>query len=407
MGLTGGDRFVRPRAFFWGAACAFAACCLAGRLGSRHNPFEHFERFHFNLSCTTLFYPTASQLRALGEARLEPARVAVIVGGNSILFGVGQSESEVWTRQLQDRLGDGYRVLNLGMRGGDPHEFGAVAAEVLAADRPRLILVTDLYPAAYAGEPDGDQYRYLFWDAYYKGLLRPDPGREEVLAGLTARRRGRTEFQETRARALLDSGCYFDDLWTSVAYSRAGTVWTPLLADSWYRPRRRQADPEPPALPPERRYPPEHEGPATEIVRGWLTHNGCRRGPGGRWVDDPASPVWAGLRASACACFPQPYRARTLMVVTTESPHYVGRLTPDERELYYALSRLTAEKLEGAGFAALDMGDGFTVEDFSDRCHLAAAGGAKLADKVADRVRRLAGDLGYVRPEGVGDAEGR
>src|SRR5439155_1419412 len=77
--------------------------------------------------------------RAVGERR---SRVAVVVGGTSIRWGNGQRAGEVWTRHLRDRLGDGYRVLNLAMSGAFPAEFGGTAADVLTSDRPRLIYVS-------------------------------------------------------------------------------------------------------------------------------------------------------------------------------------------------------------------------------------------------------------------------
>ncbi len=399
-------RFVRPRALFFGAACSFLACCLAGRVGSQRNLFDRFERFHLYLNPSTYFYPTASQVRALGAARLEPDRIAVIVGGNSILYGVGQSEAEVWTRELQARLGDGYRVLNLAQWGAAAHECGASVAEALAAERPRLILIGLTCPTGFPGYADGLTYPYFFWDAYYKGLLQPDPGRAKALAELPAERPGLPPLQEMRARALLNSGCYFDDLWTAAAYRCGGTVWNPAMPDSWYRPRRELGEPGSSAPPPVgRRYAPEVLDREMKLVSGYFPL-GCRKDAAGRWAVDPSAPAWASLEENARRCFPEPCRKRTLIVVQTESPYYLDRLPADERALYFVLSRRTAEKLEGAGFAALDMGDGFTAADFADRPHLAASGGVKLADRVAVRVRRLADELGYTRREEEGH-EGR
>jgi hypothetical protein len=400
-GRSGPARLVRPRALFAGAACAFIACCLAGRLGSRHNPFDRFERFHANTNGYTHFYPTASQVRALALERLDPGKIAVVVGGNSILNGIGQAESELWTRELQARLGGGYSVLNLGSWGVAAHEFGAVAAEMVAPDRPRLILVGLVTPVAYPCVPDGLVYPGFFWDAYQKGLIHPDPGRMAAIARVPEGRPGSTPLGETPTRALLNSACYFDDLWTAFTYRHACTVWTPHLSAEWYRPRRALPDPGWSAPPFELRYPPEALDRRMAVVRQWFLCGGGRKDGSGRWVADPSAPAWAALQDGARCCFPEPDRKRTLLVVQTQSPYYVGRLSPDERDHYYALSRLTAEKLEGAGFASLDMADRFTAEEFADDIHLSAPGGAKLAALVAGRVRRLAADLGYARPDPV------
>jgi hypothetical protein len=408
MGSPGtGDRFVRPRALFLGAACAFAACCLAGRLGVRHNLFDSFERFHIYVNPSTCFYPTASQVRALGRARLDPDKVAVVIGGDSIMYGVGQPLPEVWTRHLQDRLGDGYCVLNLGLWASTPHEFGAVAAEVLSADRPRLILVADAPASAYPCVPDGVMHPYFFWDAYYKGLLRTYPERMAAIARVPPGRPGCTPADQAPARALLNSACYFDDLWNAVAYRRGGTVWNWRMPDTWYRPRRTLPDPEVPPPTPDSRHPPEVLDYNMTVVRGRFLYGGCKKDGSGRWVEDPAAPAWAALQDGARSCFPEPDRKRTLLVIVPESPYYVGRLSPDEQGHYRALGRLTAEKLEAAGFAALDAGDIFSAEDYADSRHLAASGGAKLAALVAGRVRRMAAELGYDRSKPGGGGGGR
>ena len=60
----------------------------------------------------------------------------MIVGGNSILHGYGQNADQIWTRHLQELLGDRYCVLNLAMRGGFPAEFAGPIAEALSSRYP-------------------------------------------------------------------------------------------------------------------------------------------------------------------------------------------------------------------------------------------------------------------------------
>jgi hypothetical protein len=149
------------------------------------------------------------------------------------------------------------------------------------------------------------------------------------------------------------------------------------------------------ALPRAQRYSPDVFEADMAIVRGWLACGGCRKDELGRWVEDPSTTTWTRMVDRARQCFPEPDRQRTLMVVAAESPFYLERLTADDRDLYYALARLSAEKLEGAGFAAMEMGKGYAPDDYTDRCHLSESGGALLAAQVADRVQRMALELGY------------
>jgi len=106
-----------------GVVFAFVGCCVAGRLLSQRNPYKWFTRFHAYIHPTTYVYPTASQVRVLARERLDPNKIAVIVGGNSILHGHGQRVEHVWTRRLQKLLGDDYCVLNLAVFSAEPAEF--------------------------------------------------------------------------------------------------------------------------------------------------------------------------------------------------------------------------------------------------------------------------------------------
>ena len=62
----------------------------AGYLAGRRNCYQDFERFHNYINIGTLYYPTASQVRSLGKAMLDPDKIIVVVGGSSILHGSGQ-----------------------------------------------------------------------------------------------------------------------------------------------------------------------------------------------------------------------------------------------------------------------------------------------------------------------------
>jgi hypothetical protein len=384
----GWERRLAPRALLAGAACAFLACCLAGARLSRANPFVGFERFGRLLSPEALFYPTARQVRALGRDLLPQDKVAVVVGGNSIMYGWGQRSQGLWTKALQAELGDGYRVLNLALPAAGPAEFGGTAAEVLARDHPRLLYLSNLHTVL---EPDGITYRYFFWDARAQGLLPADAGREAWVRLVPQWRKEDAAFAELRRRMGVDRCTYSRDLWGRLAYTSFGTVWAPVLGAAVWggRPRpfwgARQCCelPEPEPAPLAQRYTAAEEAQAMRIVGDW-----ARLAP--LFAGDSA-PVPAGLRV----CFPAACRRRTLLLVLPDSPHYVERLTPEERARYREVLRLATAGLERAGFTALEAGRDFGVEDFNDRCHLSEEGGRRLAAEVAPKLRQLAKDLGY------------
>src|SRR5262245_35657241 len=125
------DRLISPPVLFLGMALGFAVCALAGYLGTRRNLITHFQRFHTYINTGTQFYPTASQVRELVRSRVSPNKIAVLIGGNSILHGSLQAPPDLWSDRLQRLLGDRYQVINLGLCGTRPGEFGAIAAEML------------------------------------------------------------------------------------------------------------------------------------------------------------------------------------------------------------------------------------------------------------------------------------
>jgi len=384
---------VRPKALFWGIAVAFLACCAGGYASAHRNVIKSFERFHVFLTPSAQFYPSASQLREIIRARFDPAKVVVIVGGSSRMFGSGQSVGHVWSKRLQELLGPEYQVVNFGVGAARACEFGAVAAEILSRTYPKLIYIADVTPGQVEKEPDGWLYRYLFWDAYYKGLLTEDAGRRAALDLFAKLRAGDEDFAELRRETRLDSFFYYNDLWNAVAYEKLFTVWSTVVRDRPFTPRKRFGDIER-SFPLSQRYPPERQEYGMHVVRLRIKA-GCVKDAQGNWVEDPASPVWPMLQFNARNAFPERFRSRTLLLTLRESPYYISRMTPDEQKYYAVVSSLTAGKLQELGFAVADVGGDYTPLEYLDQCHLAEEGGDRLAADVAPLVRKLAKRLGY------------
>ena len=76
----------------------------------------------------------------------------------------------------------------------DLADAASVAAEALAKEFPRQIYIANAAPTQ-APTPGGSLvYRWVYWDAYYKGLLIDDPARaplvKRVLSGIPMNRMG-------------------------------------------------------------------------------------------------------------------------------------------------------------------------------------------------------------------------
>jgi hypothetical protein len=189
---------------------------------------------------------------------------------------------------------------------------------------------------------------------------------------------------------------YFGDLWNTIAYTECHTVFTPATRRQFLKPRQCYDDPDSGAQPVEARYSPaQNEKYMTRLRNIFLGQ--CVRNASGQWVEDAVSAQWAALDRAAVTCFPAPLRDHALVLVMSFSPYYLHQLTPDERACYDAVNRCTVRHLANLNFASLAFGADCAAADYADHVHLAASGGAKLAEAVAAQVRVMAHRLGYVK----------
>jgi hypothetical protein len=394
------DKLIVPWGLFLGLVAGFGACCLGGYYVSRQNHIENFERFHNFLTPLSQFYPTACQIRELARSNLDPHKIVVIVGGDSVLQGYGQSLSQVWTRKLQALLGKRYQVINFGLLCGRTGEFGATAAEFLSRDFNKLILITNQSVGTLHQDPDGLLFKYFFWDAYYKGLLLPHPERDARLREMEnevdpesgcpgnghhpapATRTKGERLKELRAEMSLDRDLHFTDLWNTLGYTHFFTVWTALTRDSFARARKHYADDGIAAQP----NPALYLGDRIDYLHNIFAA-----------INSSGESWWTVFERSTLCMFPEPTRKRTLILVTWFHPGCSTGLSRADQASYGRISRMMVRRLEYLGFSAMESGKGFASDDYADYCHLVDSGGAKMAARVAPKVRELAKRLGYTK----------
>src|SRR5262249_16330721 len=150
-------------------------------------------------------------------------------------------------------------------------------------------------------------------------------------------------FAEMQTEMALDSHLSFRDLWTTVAYTKVSTVWSPLVAGSFFRPRKGYPDPELGDLAPyEVRMHPSQAADRIAEIRGWtiynkqafLTPHERRAGLQSRVCDENQV---TELEYTFKLAFPEPFRKRTLLLVVHTNPHYVDQLPPHEQRNYAEL----------------------------------------------------------------------
>ena len=197
---------LKALAFLVAIPLGFALAVWLGREAATYAKPDKFVRFHQGIAPESLFYPPFSTLENLALARWSPGRTLVIIGGNSILNGVGQSDKNLWSRRLQEELGERYVVVNLSFRGALPCEAGALVAESLIKRGLPVVLISNTAPGT-VGRVAGGAYGYLYYNGLAHNRLMYHPAREADLAAWeeTATPSIREQQTELRRAAALDA----------------------------------------------------------------------------------------------------------------------------------------------------------------------------------------------------------
>jgi hypothetical protein len=384
--------YIRPLAVIIGAVVGFSSCCMAGYNTTLKNQYgKSFARFGQLLSPEASFFPTAKQLVAIAHDKARKDQILVIVGGDSVFNGCGQPEDKLWSKGLQERLGDRYAVVNFAMRGGSPDTAGIIAATALSKEYKKTIFVASSWPEYYSN-PKFSNYEYFYWDALYKGLLDRNPPRErmenERVQNSTAKEQRLR--QELALHKRLDSFFYFDDLWTTLSYQKFFTVWNPLTQNGFTKPRRKFADLDVDPPPLATRFPLRKE----ELrYLGNASVRFVQQDRDGNWV--PKQGVWSKLEQFATSVDPQ-LKKKSLIALVRECPAYLQKLTPSQQRADSLTYNLCSNKWRQSGFNAIVIGNDYTSNDYSDPRHLDAIGGAKLAQTMTTQITSLANQLGYI-----------
>jgi hypothetical protein len=391
-------RFFRAWWFFAGIALGLALMSMLGRRAGKTDYHPEFVRFFPAISPEANYFPTIDEMCAIVRARCRPDQVLVIVGGNSVLQGVAQPVDRIWSKKLQELLGDRYCVINFALRGATPADGGAVIADVLRDEFPRQIYIanervlTGIFPLG------NDVYRPIFWQAYFAGRLLKDRPRERRVHEYMIQRDHWGIVPEIVGTGLLDRALRFKDYWNRTAFEHLNTV------PSLYAPA-------PPALFSPRKLfvDQERDGAGFSLDERYLPsareiEMTILRGASAPFYDLNEQKNWqlktaarTQLESRYGEAFPARFKARTLLLIGRDSVFYRRQLSAEEHARDEQAIADTIQLLRKGGYASLDYGTDFTETDYADRIHLAPSGGEKLAARVAPEVSRLAADLGYLK----------
>lgn len=367
-----------------GILTGFLGATWQGHLASAYSKPDGFRRFHQRISPDTIYYPPYAMLENLALARWSPGKTLVIIGGNSILNGVGQPANEVWSLRLQEQLGDSYVVVNLAFRGSSPTQAAALVAESLVRRGLPVLYVANTNPPAATGRAPGGASGYTYWQARHQHrLVAYAPRDESIRHWLDALPPlDRQQQAEESLGARLEAWFRPQSLWHHVGYRHVFTVWNFILASDFWVPRGSWPDNEPPANPLADRFQnflPEEMA----IVRSY-SESLAVPGANGQWQLEAANRQRLG--DDIAASFVPALRPRTLMLLSQNAPYYLDRLSPADRARDSYVYSACAQIWRDHGIACEVAGEGFSSVDFIDRTHLSSEGGRKLAQLVARKI---------------------
>lgn len=389
----------QPWAVVIGFFVGFGLLVLLGRTSTSHDWHMNFTRFHPMIAPDSMYQPTMGEMCAIVRARCQPDQILVIVGGNSILQGVGQPADRMWSLRLQEQLGSRFAVINLAFRGSSASDGGALVAEALRDEFPKQIYIANAAPMQGVSPIGLETYRFILLDAYFKKMLLPWPPRDQALANYFATATDREHAREEKLGAQLDAWLHFRDYWNEWSYKRCFTFATTLMPSypQAYWPRSYFEDEESDydSLPFDARF-------TAKTVEADLA---IARGSSAPFFVPAASRAWQpnpdahrGFLNSLQEAFPTPLRKRTLILIGRNSPFYTEKLEEPIRQRDDLAFHAAVEGWIAAGYESLEYGKNFVPFDYGDRSHLTSQGGEKLAAVVAPKIKAMAEKLGYLQP---------
>ncbi|MBI5381998.1 MAG: hypothetical protein HZA31_08870 [Opitutae bacterium] len=346
-------------------------------------------RFFHPLQPQTLFYLTAQELVAYVEATVPRDKILVLVGGSSYFRGTGQNPDELWSHELQRLLGDRYAVVNYAIDQAGISAFAGVVHQILSPRYPRIVYVSSGTPFYNDPLDGGETYRHLYWDAYYKGMLKHDPVWQERVQREIARELRTDAGKELHLGKRLDAVTYACDLWQWIGYHWLFTVWSDYYPAHPFRPRGKYVEFDDPSIAEaQRRNRDDTEARKRHEANNlWFARVGYVEKSDGQWELEPQTKVQITERYDR---FLLPaVRSRTLIVLLYGNPFFQQSLTAADHARVRSTVQLTQDIAEGLGYQAVQAGADFPPEDFVDAGHFMASGGRKIARIVAEKIQSM------------------
>lgn len=364
--------------FILACVLAFGSCCCVGRYLAGTDILNSssavpFKRFIEAISAEGQFLPTFSELYQLALGAREKDRTLVIVGGDSIFYGLGQDREHLWSESLKKDLGSDFTVVNLAFRGGGLMQGAWFVFESLGSKYKDVVFVGNTWADRVVQAPLSDSpYSYLYLDGLDKGYIKESAERQNYIEkAVSSISKQDSTSSDQILGSRLDSLFYFKDFWNAASYSVLSTSWSKELGCFSFKPRSAYLDTASIDLDSAKK---SDDFFLDLIKKEYIVQDEIR---------------WSKLAEAVRALSPAAsLRNRMLIVDVAPSPQIVNRLSEHERTLLSTTRARTASIYRQAGYAVLDV-DAIDADGYIDGVHLNARGGAILAEQVCRALKRL------------------
>jgi hypothetical protein len=386
------------RYFLLGTALGFLLCTGIGQmLTTSPLAVPSFIRFHEYINPNGGFYLTYNEMLAQARKTMDekPGRKLLIIGGDSVFYGEGQSIEHCWTIDLQeelDKLYPGqYAVLNLALPGTKVFEAGNWVYEKLKREGKDVLLVTNAMPSTVF-EPSGTiPLHYMFFDAVERGAL--DNFAERL--SFAEKHKEWSLFQDDshgeslKLRALFNHYLAAEELWTRFTYYVMGNYYHRSTAAASLLPRRLFKDPfiDRPTFD---RTDVEKLDHGISQVRKFLA--GITALYEGGKASEYEQFFWRRLRGCTQCAVPASSRDSIIVAITAINPLFIDELSAREKADYLHIKKLWRENFERCGFKTIELNETLASENYVDFDHLNPAGGKLMAKELAARLRDKSND---------------
>lgn len=373
---------INPLITLMALIASFSACVMLGNLCSKEVLIPNFVRFHTEISMDTQFLPTFSQLYKMAAAKAQKSKYLVIVSGDSIFYGAGQSAESVWSKRLEKILGPDYTVINFAFRGGAALESGYWVLEALSKSYDNVFVVGNTWGAYSSGPIGQTPYSYLFWDAKSHGYLRSYPARDKIVGRFATALTNQDAFyrlgNDMPLQMDLDSVLYFRDLWTTFYYRYFSPMW---FINNFLKPRYVYSDTTP------TKFPPLGDEEARWIRTISNQHNELITMHADGTYDLLEKPFLA-LKENLDKSVMPSLRSRILIVQVDACPLFLEKLATPTLAMRKKILESSAQVYDNLGFDSMIINT-LQNNDYVDGKHLSPAGGDKIAELIAVRLKEL------------------